>query len=176
MSDRSRSLRTTITSRDTLNSVAFATEHRSGPLKIVIGPNNLTCPFSLVPHPSHPRHQKTTLTTLLNMSVPTASKLSEIYTEEAFQKQKGRWQDLLAKFKSQYGQDAQFVSRSPGRVNLIGEVSFLENLQICSCGDHEKGKKQELGKFVFGRITVREPAREVISRFSARYEIELWIE
>lgn len=57
------------------------------------------------------------------MSVPTASKLSEIYTKEAWQKQKARWQDLLAKFKEQYGQDAQFVSRSPGRVNLIGEVS-----------------------------------------------------
>ncbi|RAL63852.1 hypothetical protein DID88_003495 [Monilinia fructigena] len=35
--------------------------------------------------------------------------------------QTDRWDKLLKQFKSNYGHDAQFVSRSPGRVNIIGE-------------------------------------------------------
>ncbi|CAG8970743.1 hypothetical protein HYALB_00001526 [Hymenoscyphus albidus] len=53
--------------------------------------------------------------------VPVAQSLKEIYTEDAISTQTGRWQRLLAQFKTNYGHDAHFVSRSPGRVNIIGE-------------------------------------------------------
>lgn len=56
------------------------------------------------------------------MEVPTATTLNDIYTEDAVKSQTARWERLLATFKSEYGQQAEFVSRSPGRVNIIGEV------------------------------------------------------
>jgi galactokinase len=55
--------------------------------------------------------------------VPTATSLKDIYPEDAVESQTGRWERLLAAFKKEYGQPADFVSRSPGRVNLIGEVN-----------------------------------------------------
>lgn len=56
------------------------------------------------------------------MEVPTAASLHDVYSEDAIPQQKKRWENLLAKFESQYGRKADFVSRSPGRVNIIGEV------------------------------------------------------
>lgn len=53
--------------------------------------------------------------------VPVAKSLKDIYTEDALAAQTVRWDNLLKQFKSNYGHDAQFVSRSPGRVNIIGE-------------------------------------------------------
>ncbi|PQE11318.1 galactokinase protein [Rutstroemia sp. NJR-2017a BVV2] len=53
--------------------------------------------------------------------VPVAKSLKDIYTEDALSTQTERWDKLLKQFKSNYGHDAQFVSRSPGRVNIIGE-------------------------------------------------------
>ncbi|KAG4032129.1 hypothetical protein MFRU_007g00430 [Monilinia fructicola] len=53
--------------------------------------------------------------------VPVARSLKDIYTEDALAAQTDRWDKLLKQFKSNYGHDAQFVSRSPGRVNIIGE-------------------------------------------------------
>jgi Galactokinase galactose-binding signature len=61
-------------------------------------------------------------------SVPTATSLDEIYDLEAVALQGPRWQSLLAKFKDKYGRPADFISRSPGRVNIIGEVSHPEIL------------------------------------------------
>ncbi|KAF2843636.1 galactokinase [Patellaria atrata CBS 101060] len=55
------------------------------------------------------------------MKVPTATSLGHIYPEDALQTQQKRLDDLLASFKSIYGRPANFVSRSPGRVNIIGE-------------------------------------------------------
>jgi galactokinase len=57
------------------------------------------------------------------MEVPTATSLSDIYPEDALPVEIKRWESLLAKFKDLYGQQADFVARSPGRVNIIGEVS-----------------------------------------------------
>jgi hypothetical protein len=57
------------------------------------------------------------------MEVPTATSLSDIYPEDALPAETKRWESLLAKFKSLYGKQADFVARSPGRVNIIGEVS-----------------------------------------------------
>ncbi len=53
--------------------------------------------------------------------VPTVTALQDIYTTEALADQTARWNNLLDKFQSTYGAPAQFVSRSPGRVNIIGE-------------------------------------------------------
>jgi galactokinase len=57
------------------------------------------------------------------MQVPTATSLENIYPADAVDAQTKRWEHLLANFKTEYGEQAHFVSRSPGRVNLIGEVS-----------------------------------------------------
>jgi galactokinase len=56
------------------------------------------------------------------MEVPTATSLHDIYPEDAIPVETKRWENLLAKFKETYGKQADFVSRSPGRVNIIGEV------------------------------------------------------
>jgi len=54
--------------------------------------------------------------------VPTATSLRDVYTDDAIAVQEKRWESLLAKFKEQFSSAADFVSRSPGRVNVIGEV------------------------------------------------------
>jgi galactokinase len=54
-------------------------------------------------------------------SVPVAKSLEDIYTEDALPTQRSRWDQLLSQFKTNYSHPAQFVSRSPGRVNIIGE-------------------------------------------------------
>jgi galactokinase len=54
-------------------------------------------------------------------TVPVASSLEEIYTSDALPTETKRWTHLLQAFKSNYSGDAEFVARSPGRVNIIGE-------------------------------------------------------
>ncbi|KAK3353207.1 ribosomal protein S5 domain 2-type protein [Lasiosphaeria hispida] len=54
-------------------------------------------------------------------SVPIARALSDIYTDDAVASQAKRWTNLVDKFQSIYGHRPEFVSRSPGRVNIIGE-------------------------------------------------------
>jgi galactokinase len=54
-------------------------------------------------------------------TVPVATLLKDIYTEDALPAQTARWGRLLEQFKTNYGHSPQFVSRSPGRVNIIGE-------------------------------------------------------
>jgi galactokinase len=53
--------------------------------------------------------------------VPTANALQDIYTNDALLSQGQRWDHLVTKFESIYGHKPEFVSRSPGRVNVIGE-------------------------------------------------------
>ncbi|RYO80432.1 hypothetical protein DL766_007802 [Monosporascus sp. MC13-8B] len=57
----------------------------------------------------------------MSSSVPTVTALRDIYNEQALGDQTARWNSLLDKFQATYGAPAQFVSRSPGRVNIIGE-------------------------------------------------------
>jgi hypothetical protein len=64
------------------------------------------------------------LRSLINMDVPTATSLGDIYPEDALPVETKRWERLLAKFKDLYGKQAEFVARSPGRVNIIGEVNL----------------------------------------------------
>jgi galactokinase len=56
------------------------------------------------------------------MEVPSVQSLHEIYPEASVKAQSERWNRLLRKFKDEYGRLPDFVSRSPGRVNIIGEV------------------------------------------------------
>lgn len=53
--------------------------------------------------------------------VPIAHSLEDIYTSDALSTQTKRWSALLSKFESIYGHAPEFVARSPGRVNIIGE-------------------------------------------------------
>lgn len=65
--------------------------------------------------------------TFFNMTkdVPTTTAFEDIYPEDAVRKQKKRWNNLLSKFDKEFSHKADYVSRSPGRVNIIGEVSGL---------------------------------------------------
>jgi galactokinase len=53
--------------------------------------------------------------------VPVATSLKDIYTSDAIPTQTKRWEHLLTTFQTTYSHPAHFVSRSPGRVNIIGE-------------------------------------------------------
>ncbi|ORY14835.1 ribosomal protein S5 domain 2-type protein [Clohesyomyces aquaticus] len=72
------------------------------------------------------------------MEVPTATSLVDIYPEDAIPEQTKRWEGLLAQFKEEYGKPAEFVARSPGRVNIIGEhidYSLYEVLPMAITAD-----------------------------------------
>lgn len=56
------------------------------------------------------------------MEVPVASSLDQVYQSDSLLVQGKRWNNLLERFNEKYGAAAEFVSRSPGRVNIIGEV------------------------------------------------------
>ncbi|KAK5996667.1 Galactokinase [Cladobotryum mycophilum] len=53
--------------------------------------------------------------------VPIANALADIYPSSTVATQGQRWNNLVAKFETEFGQRAGFISRSPGRVNIIGE-------------------------------------------------------
>jgi galactokinase len=53
--------------------------------------------------------------------VPVTKDISEIYTADAVERQKERWRLLREAFSAKYGKHPEFVARSPGRVNIIGE-------------------------------------------------------
>ncbi|RPA98479.1 Galactokinase [Choiromyces venosus 120613-1] len=53
--------------------------------------------------------------------VPEIPTIEEIYPAELGAAQKRRWEHLLAKFEERYGAPADYIARSPGRVNIIGE-------------------------------------------------------
>ena len=59
-------------------------------------------------------------------SVPSTSDFKDIYPEEALESNRKRWHNLLSQFEKEYGRKADFVARSPGRVNIIGEVNLLQ--------------------------------------------------
>jgi len=63
--------------------------------------------------------------TMTDTHVPSVSNFPDIYPAEALDAQSKRWNNLLSTFESRYNAKADFVSRSPGRVNIIGEVRVL---------------------------------------------------
>ncbi|KAF2196210.1 galactokinase-like protein [Delitschia confertaspora ATCC 74209] len=72
------------------------------------------------------------------MEVPIATSLRDIYPEEAIPVESKRWERLLAQFVERYERQADFVSRSPGRVNIIGEhidYSLYEVLPMAVTAD-----------------------------------------
>lgn len=60
------------------------------------------------------------------MEVPTTSVFDQVYPKDAVDAQRKRWNNLLSAFETEYGRKADFVSRSPGRVNIVGEVRLIE--------------------------------------------------
>ena|SRR5579871_4345091 len=56
------------------------------------------------------------------MEVPVATSLKDIYPEDVIDVQTERWERLLQTFQKEYSNLPEFLARSPGRVNLIGEV------------------------------------------------------
>ncbi|KAI8140906.1 galactokinase [Fennellomyces sp. T-0311] len=56
-----------------------------------------------------------------NLPVPSYDSLDKIYDTAALAKQGPRYNALVEKFTSLYGRKPDFIARSPGRVNLIGE-------------------------------------------------------
>ncbi|ORY93289.1 galactokinase [Syncephalastrum racemosum] len=55
------------------------------------------------------------------MSVPVYDSLDKIYDTSALERQGPRYDALVKKFTEKYGRKPEFIARSPGRVNLIGE-------------------------------------------------------
>ncbi|KAI8085144.1 galactokinase [Halteromyces radiatus] len=55
------------------------------------------------------------------MSVPTVDSLQSIYTNASLIKQGERYDTVIKQFNQIYGRFPEFIVRSPGRVNLIGE-------------------------------------------------------
>ncbi|KAI5805509.1 ribosomal protein S5 domain 2-type protein [Peziza echinospora] len=53
--------------------------------------------------------------------VPEVSSTAQVYPDIAQEAQALRWQNLEEKFVQTYGHKPDFISRSPGRVNIIGE-------------------------------------------------------
>ena len=54
-------------------------------------------------------------------TVPSVKSLSAVYPADEVTNQKQRWANLLESFTLTHGHAPDFVSRSPGRVNVIGE-------------------------------------------------------
>ena len=66
----------------------------------------------------------TLYTFIMVESVPLVSSPDDVYPEAVRAAQAQRWEHLESKFFELYGRKADFISRSPGRVNIIGEVSL----------------------------------------------------
>lgn len=75
----------------------------------------------------------------MDESVPVATQIDALYTSDALPSQKKRWDQLSKRFSDLYdGKSPDFVARSPGRVNLIGEhidYSLYEVLPMAIAAD-----------------------------------------
>lgn len=57
-----------------------------------------------------------------------AKSLRDIYPEDQLEHQTKRWNNLIGQFEKDFGKLPDFVSRSPGRVNIIGEVCGIGSI------------------------------------------------
>lgn len=57
----------------------------------------------------------------MNEIVPMIEDLKDLYPQDALKSQKARFEHLKIRFSELHGRLLLFVTRSPGRVNLIGE-------------------------------------------------------
>ena len=75
----------------------------------------------------------------MNDPVPVVNDILDIYPQDALQNQRERFNRLRHKFSELYhGKSPQFIARSPGRVNLIGEhidYSLYEVLPMAIAAD-----------------------------------------
>ena len=75
----------------------------------------------------------------MNDPVPVIRDIDDLYPGDALQFQKGRFERLKRRFAELYGgKTPQFIARSPGRVNLIGEhidYSLYEVLPMAIAAD-----------------------------------------
>lgn len=74
----------------------------------------------------------------IDQSVPVAHGIEAVYPPEAVQQQQKRWSHLSSRFSEIYGQSPEFIARSPGRVNVIGEhidYSLYEVLPMAIAAD-----------------------------------------
>ncbi|SLM37192.1 galactokinase [Lasallia pustulata] len=74
----------------------------------------------------------------IDQSVPVAQSIEAVYPPEAVQTQQKRWSRLSSHFSEIYGHSPNFIARSPGRVNIIGEhidYSLYEVLPMAIAAD-----------------------------------------
>lgn len=74
----------------------------------------------------------------MNEPVPVIKDLEDLYPQDALESQRARFDRLKSRFSELYGRPPQFVARSPGRVNLIGEhidYSLYEVLPMAIAAD-----------------------------------------
>ncbi|KAI4136052.1 MAG: hypothetical protein LQ347_000102 [Umbilicaria vellea] len=74
----------------------------------------------------------------IDQAVPVAHSMEAVYPPEAVQTQQKRWSHLSSRFSEIYGQSPEFIARSPGRVNIIGEhidYSLYEVLPMAIAAD-----------------------------------------
>lgn len=73
-----------------------------------------------------------------NPQIPYATSLNRVYPQDQLDAVRPRWNRLLQKFHRKYDHKPDFVARSPGRVNLIGEhvdYSLYNVLPMAVCVD-----------------------------------------
>ena len=71
---------------------------------------------------------------MTTLSLIESDDLAHHYAEAELPRQRARFEALRARFRAAFGRDAEFVARSPGRVNLLGEhIDYCGTLAIC-CG------------------------------------------
>ncbi|KAF6225797.1 hypothetical protein HO133_009799 [Letharia lupina] len=74
----------------------------------------------------------------MNEPVPVVKNLEDLYPKDALESQRARFEHLKIRFSELYGRSPQFIARSPGRVNLIGEhidYSLYEVLPMAIAAD-----------------------------------------
>lgn len=84
-------------------------------------PRRPSCPSLSVPSPDSHQAQAPLAPKAMAGCVPNSKSLSEIYYPGELGGQEKRWNSLISSFKTRYGCRPDFVARSPGRVNIIGE-------------------------------------------------------
>ena len=75
---------------------------------------------------------------MMNEAVPVVRNIQDVYPQDALEFQRARFEHLKIRFLELYAQSPEFVARSPGRVNLIGEhidYSLYEVLPMAIAAD-----------------------------------------
>jgi len=95
---------------------------------------------------------------MASTTVPIVQSLGEVYHDDEVGDAVQRWHQVVEQFRSRFGSNPDFVSRSPGRVNIIGEhidYSLFPVLPMAIRADAlvVVGAKEPVGEE--GKFTVR---------------------